>query len=144
LDLARVIWDDSVTELADAAARPCPAPGPSLVRRLGHRRTALIAAGVALLAAAGLFRYAIHREVPNVAQSPEVPKLTLAEIEQQIERAGVAAQLLAAADLLAEQPGGEDFACERYRYVAAAYSDTDAAVECNLRLAALCEGRNMP
>jgi len=59
---------------------------------------------------------------------------TTTELEAAITRVGAAAELLAAADFLAEYPEGRDIAKERYRYIAATYPETDAAVEARSRL----------
>ncbi len=140
LELARVIWDDNEAELTDShlqstfrITRPRAAWRP-------RRRTAAIAAAVALLVTIGLHHRTVQQDVPVTVQHSE--SLTVRELELQITRVGVAMQLLVAADILAEQPGGEEFACERYRYVAAAYPDTEAALQSKSRLASLCEERN--
>ncbi len=140
LALAQVIWNDNEADLATVAPQP-----PLRITRphaawRSRRRVAAIAAAVALLATAGLYHRTVHQNPPATVQPSESP--TLRELELQIARAGVAMQLLTAADILAEQPGGEEFACERYRYVVASYPDTEAALQSKSRLASLCEKRN--
>lgn len=43
-----------------------------------------------------------------------------------------------------KQPGAEDLACERYRYVLSAYPETEAAAHSRARLASLCDERVEP
>jgi hypothetical protein len=63
---------------------------------------------------------------------------TEAAIRLEIERAGIGAQLLAAADLLAETPGGRDIACTQYEQIRGEYRDL--AAEVDQRLAQHCRG----
>lgn len=67
--------------------------------------------------------------------------LSAAELEAHIQRQGLAAQLVAAADLLENEPEGREWACERYAYVAAHYRETTAALDATERYAAGCERR---
>lgn len=140
LDLARIIWGDSEAGLATAG--PESASKPTRPRVAWHpvRWAAAIAAAVALLVVFGLYQRSVRQDVPAVME--HAAPTTLRELELQIARAGIAMQLLTAADILAQQPGGEDYACERYRYVVASYPDTEAAVQSESRLASLCEERN--
>jgi len=68
---------------------------------------------------------------------------TLEEIRRTIDREAISVQLLAAADMLAEQPGGDTMAEERYRYVADEYADTEAAASARLRLHSLSQRRTV-
>ena len=83
-----------------------------------------------------------HAVSQSVVQRLARVSATARELALDIERAGIAMQLLATADILAEQPGGEEFACERYRYVLATYPDTEAALQSESRLGSLCEERS--
>lgn len=67
--------------------------------------------------------------------------LSAAELEAHIQRQGLAAQLVAAADLLENEPEGREWACERYAYVVAQYRETTAALDATERYAAGCERR---
>ncbi|MBU0617069.1 MAG: zf-HC2 domain-containing protein [Planctomycetes bacterium] len=140
LVLAQVIWNDNEADLAAVA----PQPGLRITRPhaawRSRRRVAAIAAAAVLLATVGLYHRTVRQDVPAAVQRSESP--TVRELELQIARAGIAMQLVAAADILAEQPGGGEFACERYRYVVATYPDTEAALQCKSRLASFCEERN--
>jgi len=61
-----------------------------------------------------------------------------AAIRREIERAGMGVQLLAAADLLAETPGGRDIACTQYEQIRGEYRNL--AAEVDERLAQHCRG----
>jgi anti-sigma factor RsiW len=141
LTLARVIWRDGEAELAGIgshAARPVAAPRSY---SFTGRRVGLIAAAVALLIAGALLRPAARDSRPAAARTRES---TVEEVEREIARAGIAVQLLTAANLLAEQPGGAPVACERYRYIASRYPGTEAASRSAARLAALCGAEVTP
>jgi anti-sigma factor RsiW len=139
LALAQVIWNDNEADLAAVAPQPVLRITPPHAAWRSRRRVAAIAAAVALLAMIGLYHRTVHQNPPATVQPSRLS--TAHELALDIERAGVAMQLLAAADILAEQPGGEEFACERYRYVLATYPDTEAALQSESRLAVLCEER---
>ena len=140
LELTRVVWADNLAcdDTSDATLNITRAP--SRPTRRVRSAAGLITAGIAALIITGVFLAPPPtREIP-VAPTPTTHNLN--EIKNQIARAGVAMQMLMAADLLAEQPGGRDFACERYRYLLAAYPETEAAAESNQRLAEICPERN--
>ena len=140
LALVQAIWIDNEADLAAVSPQPALRSTRPQVAWRSWRRVAAIAAAVALLATVGLYHRTVRQDVPAAVQRSESP--TVRELELQIARAGIAMQLLTTADILAEQPGGDKFACERYRYVVAAYPDTEAALESEARLTALCEERN--
>jgi anti-sigma factor RsiW len=142
LAVAHAIWEDS--EAALAGLRPGIGNDGQRRRAIwtGRRRVALVAAAAALLIAVGLLQRAGREQVEPTGPIAEVP--TARDVEYQIARAAVASQLLTAADLLAEQPGGERYACERYRYVASAYPGTVAGLTSQSRLATLCDERVLP
>jgi len=143
LALAQVIWNDNEADLAPVAPQqPLRITRPHVVWRSRRRVAALatVAAAAALLAILVLYHRPVPQNPPATVQPFESP--TVRELELRIARAGIAMQLLAAADILAEQPGGEEFACERYRYVLTVYPDTEAGLESESRLASLCKERN--
>ncbi len=125
LEAAHTIWADAESELI-AAGRPRRtdiAPRRSWVRRAGL-------AAAALLLMIGGERVWRQQVAPTADPIPPPSGgLSLAEIEREIRLAALPVQMLAAADFLAEQPGGQEIACERYEYIAAAYPDSDAAIE---------------
>jgi len=155
LELARVVWADNETGAAGPTLAGRAAGRRRAVAWLTWRRTA-VAAAAALLIAGGLLWDSADRPAqmsPGIVQAPlpSAPPatavtdgLTPSEIEQQVIRAGLAAQLLAAADILGGQVACRGIACERYRYIVAAYPRTDAAVESASRLALLCDERVEP
>ena len=55
----------------------------------------------------------------------------MAEFEVVVNRIKGAAQLLAAADMLAQQPGGQEYARDRYHFVASQYPDLDGGLQAN-------------
>ena len=67
------------------------------------------------------------------------PTISMEEIEHEVHRAGLAAELLAMADYIGEQPGGEEYARERYTYLASAYPETEGAKLAKVRLEDLRE-----
>ena len=115
-------------------------------RRLASRRQrrlgwtgAGIAAVVVVLGAAAWFHWQTGSPQTSLptAQTPPRPDDSSAramEISREVSRAGLAAQLLAAADLLAAQPEGKALAAERYKYITQRYQSTDAAVQARRRL----------
>ena len=66
---------------------------------------------------------------------------TAAEIEVAVNRAAMAAQMLAVADLLSSQPGGEEYALRRYTYVIDSFPGRQESVQAKLRLKVLIERR---
>jgi hypothetical protein len=63
------------------------------------------------------------------------------DIEIEVQRAGVAAQMLAVADMLAAQPGGQEYAEKRYNYVINSFAGMDESEQAKLRLQNLLERR---
>lgn len=95
-------------------------------------RVLAVAASILLLLGVGL----IWRMVSEPGKAALNGK-TIARLEQVVERAGAAAQMLAVADLLSKQAGGHDYARERYKEIISDYSDTAQAVQAKLRLKTL-------
>jgi anti-sigma factor RsiW len=139
LEVARVVWEDNEVELASVGSEGIVSAERLSTRRVRHRRMTLIAAGVVLLIGGALLRQLTRQPASVVTQSPEL--LTPDEIRREVMRAGIAMQLVVAADLLAEQPGGEEYACERYRHIVTAYANSPAALVSQNRLKSLCDER---
>ena len=79
-------------------------------------------------------------------KSSEAPRLvgqepTAAEIEVAVNRAAMAAQMLAVADLLSSQPGGIQFAVKRYNDVITSFPETEQSTVAKLHLQNLLERR---
>ena len=72
---------------------------------------------------------------------PEPIATRMNEIEIEVRRAGVAAQMLAVADMLASQPGGREYAEKRYTYVINSFPGRDESKQAKLRLQNLLERR---
>jgi anti-sigma factor RsiW len=138
LDFARTVWEDAEEVMTDATpvVRADAERERSVVRRW---RLVPLAVAAALLIAVGILQSPSRDRAPSPVRTGAA--VTPADIEYEIARAALASQLLAAADLLAAQPGGEDYACERYRYIVAAYADSPAALESRSRLQSLCDER---
>lgn len=87
------------------------------------------AAAAVLIVVAGFMLTRKQQAQPQI----EIPR-TFAEIEYEIEQAGNAARLLAAADIFTDDPDSKDLVNEQYAYIIAAYPQTDAAAEAKLRM----------
>ena len=112
---------------------------PILSRRL-FRRLATVAASILLVFGVGVMRRVLYR--PSEEMFPTRPEPIIAkidEIEIQVQRAGVAAQMLAVADMLAAQPGGQEYAEKRYAYVINSFPQRDESKQAKLRLQNLLE-----
>ena len=134
LDAATAIWQEGEADLADLRVPSVPRS-----RWLPQIRSGLVAASIVLLVTGLLaWRFAGTTTQPTISQSGAQ---TLADIQRGVERAGMSAQLLAAADTLIEQPGGERIAREQYRYITTRYPETDAAQAANKRLRSLATRR---
>lgn len=97
---------------------------PRLQRRRVLRFGA-IAASILLLVGLGL--------IWRMASEPGKPQ-TQAQIEQIVMQEGIAAQMLAVGDLLAKQPGGREYARERYKEIIKSFSHTVYAEQAKLRI----------
>jgi len=113
LELAGVIWDDSLSETENIRI---PA---AKTRKIHWPRYAVIAASIFLVATTSVVRRTLTR--------PKRSELTFAEIERKITESGNAARLLAATELLAEYPDAQPIADQQYRYIAETYPETTAA-----------------
>jgi len=71
------------------------------------KRIAAVAASILLIVSVGVMRRLLYKPGEEMFPArPEPKAVNLDEIEIQVHRAGLAAQMLAVADLLAAQPGG--------------------------------------
>jgi hypothetical protein len=95
-----------------------------------------IAAGILIVAGVGLLMYS-KRDNSRLGSDEDV---LIAQTRQAINRAGLAAQLLAVADLLAQQPGGMEYAKENYNELVKDYADTEQAKQAEIKLKEYSEG----
>jgi hypothetical protein len=104
------------------------------------KRIAAVAASILLIVSVGVIRRLLYKQDEEMFPArPEPPAAKLDEIEIQVHHAGLAAQMLAVADLLAAQPGGEKYAAERYNYVINSFPQRDECEKAKLRLQNLLE-----
>jgi anti-sigma factor RsiW len=121
LAAAQGIWQAAADDLVNTGSR-----GRRPVRHWWPRAGIGVAAALLLLA---LARFAA-RPSPEPAPAPE-------QVARQIAAAGLAEQMLVVGGMLAETPGGQPYAVERYRYITEHYPATSAAQEARTRLAEL-------
>jgi anti-sigma factor RsiW len=127
LGLTRAIWQDAESRPADAF-RPVER---LKARRRSLRWVGLAAAGLLLAIGIQLTWKQMHRPRP---ETPVVKlELTPEQAETLAARAGVSAQMLGAAEYLAEN-GVAELARERLMYLVDAYPETDAAAVARSRL----------
>jgi hypothetical protein len=108
--------------------------------RWSVRRLAAIAASILLVCGVGIMRRLLYRsseETFKIKTEPTAAKMDKIEIE--VQRAGLAAQMLAVADMLAAQPGGERYAEKRYTYIMNSFTGMDESRQAKLRLQKLLE-----
>ena len=120
LELAGVIWADAYTETEKIHV---PA---ATKRKIRWSRYATIAAGILLVAAASVVWRTFTR--------PKASELTFAEIERKITESGSAARLLAAAELLSDNPNAQTIVKQQYQYIVETYPETKAATKAKLRI----------
>ena len=134
LELAQYIWQDQETGLTEIE----PLNLGRKSRRLELRWTALAAS--ILIALGGILIWQANSPPQRRAiPPPTIPEPTPAEIERAVNRAAGSAILLATADLLSQQPGGESYAQERYSYIENKFSDTEAGLKANRKLMVISE-----
>ena len=136
IDLAGLIWQEAESQLAKVQA-PTTTRSP---RRRARRASLVAACALLMLSGAALWHVLSESDQP-VMHADAGP--TLEEIRRTIDREAISAQLLAAADMLAELPGGDTMAEERYRYVADEYADTEANSHVRARLQLLMQRRTV-
>ena len=127
IELAKVSWAAEYAKWPKWRLRDKPR-----LSRWPVVRVVAVAASILLLLGVGL----IWRLVPEPGK-PARNGEVIARLEQTVIRVGAAAQMLAVADMLANQPGGRDYARERYKEIVTGYSDTEYAAQAKLRLKTL-------
>ena len=131
LELAKAIWRDQEAGIAEIE--------PLNFGRKSRRVElcwAALAASILIALGGILIWQAISPPQRHVVPPPTIPEPTAAEIEREVNRAAIAAQMLAVADHLAEIPGGEPFAKERYSYLVNTYGDMEAGRQAKKQLQA--------
>ena len=120
LELAQVVWEDG---WADAQAIHI-----SKRVKTGEipRWAYATAAAVLAVAACWVFWHYLNRPAPQA--------LTVAEIERRIADEGMAARLLATAELLAAKPYAEELVKSQYNYIVERYPSTEAAATAKTRI----------
>jgi anti-sigma factor RsiW len=113
LAATRIVWQETLDEASavSPAARVMPRP---------WARCAAIAAALVITAGGAVFWLAQPRHAERDA--------TLAQVQERIADCGRAAQLLAAADILARCEGTEDLVKEQRLYILRQYPQTPAAI----------------
>jgi len=120
LELVGVIWADSLAETDNIRI-------PFIkTRKIRWPRYAAIAASILLVAIASI--------VWHTSTQPKASELTFAEIERKITESGSAARLLAAAELLSDNPEAETIVKQQYQYIVEAYPETTAAAKAKSRI----------
>ena len=120
LDLAGVIWADSLPETENIRI---PA---AKTRKIRWPRYVAIAASIVIVTTTSVVWHTLTR--------PRVNELTFAEIERKITESGSAARLLAAAELLSENPKAETIVKQQYQHIVETYPETTAATKAKLRI----------
>jgi anti-sigma factor RsiW len=114
LGWAQVLWRDNLAE--PAAALPA-----RRVQTLPRKSFYVVAAAAGILLVAGLL------VIPVSHQGPRDRPITSDQIERQVARAGIAAELLAATRIVAQCEGTESIVEQQYRHILREYADTAAA-----------------
>ena len=114
--LTQVIWNDNLT---------APAGKKIVIGRF-------VQMAACILFAAGLFFTFYNKTDNNADQTgPVSASLTFAEIQRQIDIEGLAARLLAKAEIIKQNPGRvpnpDEFVQKEYRYIVKMYPDTHSA-----------------
>jgi anti-sigma factor RsiW len=134
LQLTQLIWQSD--EATWAKKRPFKKP---FLKRWLVRRVAAVAASILLVCGLGVIRRVLYK--PGEQIRPIRPEPTAAEIEVELCRAATAAQMLAVADMLAAQPGSEEYAVKRYNYVINSFAGMDESKKAKSRLKDLLDRR---
>jgi len=112
LGLAKVLWGANLGE-HESVAQSSPVRNP--------RRIRFYAVAASVFFAASAFLFIIPTR--HWQRSPT----SLEDMEQQVVRAGIAAELLAATRIVAQCEGTESIVEQQYRYILREYAETPAA-----------------
>ena len=127
LKTAELIWHSSESKSLGSSQLP--------VNRLNRWRWngAMVVAATIFIVLGGMLIWKVVTG-PGDPMEPVNIEPTAAEIEWAANRSALAAQMLAAADMLEQQPGGENFARNRYVYLVKEYPETEFAEQARQRL----------
>jgi len=120
LELAGIIWADGLTETENIRIPVIK------TRKIHWPRYAAIAADILLVVTVSVVW---HNRI-----KPKASELTFAEIERKINESGSAARLLAAAEMLSDNPETKTIIKQQYQYIVKAYPETPAAAKAKLRI----------
>ena len=132
LELVEKLWEDSEKEATSSALQQ------GRKHPWGQKilRVAVAAGLVLLLGGAVIWQILtpVDRKTTHAKQD-----VRPAEVAMLVKQAKIGAQMLAAANLVCEQPGGERYAEKRYTYLAKAYFGGEVGRQATLRLRSLSE-----
>lgn len=118
LKLAQEIWHEAAADLEDVQIAFPPAKRPIVLRRL-----AAVAACLALAVGLTVSIWSYYtRQTPGPLATLQVPSAVRAA--RLIEREAASAKLAASAQILADSPGGQQFAASAFQYLAQTYPQT--------------------
>jgi anti-sigma factor RsiW len=119
-ELAGVIWADGLAEIENIRI------AATKTRKIHLYRYATIAASILLVATASV--------VWHTRTRPRESKLTFAEVERTITESGSAARLLAAAEMLSDNPEAENIVKQQYQYIVETYPQTSSAIKAKSKM----------
>ena len=118
LELAQEIWHEAAVNLEDVQIAFPPAKRPIVLKRL-----AAVAACLAL--AVGLTVLIWLSRTPGTPPPSAIAQISpAARAARLIEREAASAKLAASARILADSPGGQEFAASAFQYLAHTYPET--------------------
>lgn len=134
LQVTQEIWRSDETQWLKKHSFKKPVPNRWLVRWV-----AAVAASILLVFGIGVMRRLLYKPGGEIFSNR--PEPTADEIEFEVHRAAVAAQMLSVADMLAAQASGREYAEKRYEYIINSFADRDESRQAKIRLQTLLERR---
>ena len=121
LKLSNIIWEDNLSDIEKVTI-------PQKVKKIHWLRYTSIAASILIAVTVGIlwFSYQKPREKPT--------ELTFEQIEKNINDSANAARLLAATEILSNNPDNKEIVKNGYRYIARIYPDTPSAEKIKLKI----------
>ena len=121
LKLSNIIWEDNLSDIEKVTI-------PQKVKKIHWLRYTSIAASILIAVTAAILWCSYHK--PEEKQT----ELTFEQIEKNINDSANAARLLAATQLLANNPDYKEIVENEYRYIAKMYPDTPASEKIKLKI----------